>query len=234
MPIPEGVFCADGIPTKSGGRMTPYYESKLGKLYHGDCLEIMPELEPVDLVLTDPPYGIGKKWVGGFSKAHGWGNLKLEQNERNSWDCTTPNKKIFELISKISPFQIIWGGNYFNLPPSRCWLVWVKPERGFSLAEAEMAWTSADNVVRIFDRHRHNKNKCHPTQKPVSLFVWCLSLSWSKDADLILDPFLGSGTTAVACERLNRQWIGIEISEKYCEIAARRIESEASQLKLFA
>jgi len=213
--------------------MKPYYETPNGKLYHGNCLDIMPELEPVDLVLTDPPYGIGNKWVGGFSVAHGWGSLKNEQETRNLWDSEIPRQEVFDYIFAISKNQIIWGGNYFNLPASRCWLLWVKPERGFSLAEAEMAWTNQDNVIRVYDRHRHNKNKVHPTQKPTNLFVWCLNQSWSKQSNLIFDPFLGSGTTAIACERINRRWIGIEISEAYCEIAAKRIESERKQRKMF-
>ena len=203
------------------------------KLHHGDCLEIMPHLEPVDLVLTDPPYGIGGKWVGGFGKSHGWSISHIEKETRNAWDATPPPDKIFRLIFKTSTTHIIWGGNFFNLPPSRCWLVWNKPERGFTLSEAELAWTNADNIVRVYDGNRHVKNRVHPTQKPYGLFMWCLSFSWSRSAKTILDPFIGSGTTAIACEQLNRRWIGIEISEKYCEIAAKRIERERQQLKLF-
>ena len=213
----------------------PYFETANGVLYHADCLDILPQIPEglIPLCLTDPPYGIGDKWVGGFSDKHGWGTLKNEQKSRNIWDYEIPKKEIFEQIFAVSKNQIIWGGNYFNLPLSRCWLLWVKPERGFSLAEAEMAWTNADNVIRVFDRHRHNKNKVHPTQKPVDLLIWCLNQSWSKTAQTILDPFLGSGSTAIACERLGRKWIGIEISEEYCEISAKRIEAEASQLKLW-
>ena len=213
--------------------MTPYFESDHGKLYNGDCLTIIPELEPVDLVLTDPPYGIGNKWVGGFGKNHGWSKSHLEKEIRNEWDSKPPSKKCLSIIQKISQFQIIWGGNYFDLPVSRCWLVWAKPERGFTLAEAELAWTNADNVVRVYDRRRHESNREHPTQKPLELFLWCLGLPWTLKSNVVLDPFLGSGTTAIACERLKRKWIGIEISEEYCEIAAKRIENETRQLKLF-
>ena len=209
-----------------------YYRTDLGVLYCCDCLTIIQELEPVDLIITDPPYGIGKKWVGGFSPKHGWSNQKQKQEFRNLWDSKPPKQEIFDLLSINSKHQIIWGGNYFNLPVSRCWLLWVKPERGFSLAEAEMAWTNADNVTRVFNGKRHVNNALHPTQKPTGLFIWCLSQSWAKHAMTILDPFLGSGTTAVACERLNRQWIGIEISEDYCRIAKERIERELQQKKL--
>ena len=213
--------------------MKPYFETELGKLYHGDCIEILPRLEPVDLVLTDPPYGIGDKCVGGCGKSHGWANSHAEKYVRNNWDSSPPCEDCFKLICEKSDKQIIWGGNYFKLEPSRCWLVWNKPERGFTLAEAELAWTNADNVVRVFDRRRHENDRVHPTQKPLSLFIWCLSLSWTKKTNTVLDPFLGSGTTAVACERLNRRWIGIEIEEKYCEISAKRIDKETRQLKLF-
>ena len=214
-------------------KLKPYYETELGKLYHGDCLEIMPQLEPVDLVLTDPPYGIADVWKGGFGKKHGWNKADSVKAFRNSWDTKPPTQEVFDAIFAVSKKQIIWGGNYFKLPPSRCWLVWNKPERGFTLAEAELAWTNADNIVRVCDCKRSDTGRIHPTQKPTKLMFWCLGLSWSKNATTILDPYLGSGTTAIACECLKRKWIGIEIEEKYCEIAAKRIELERKQLKLF-
>jgi DNA modification methylase len=102
--------------------------------------------------------------------------------------------------------------------------VWNKPERGFSLAEAELAWTTADNVVRVFDYKRHENGRLHPTQKPLALFRWCLTLPWAKGAITILDPFAGSGTTLRAAKDLGRRAIGIEIEEKYCEIAANRLQ----------
>ncbi len=204
----------------------PYYDHAGITIYHGDCLEIMPVLEKVDLALTDPPYGIAAKWVGGFSDKHGWGKSHLEKNERNDWDVRIPLSEIFELILKKSANQIIWGGNYFELPLSRCWLVWNKPERGFTLAEAELAWTNADNVIRVFDLNRHENGRVHPTQKPVKLMLKCLSLSWTNDCLKILDPFMGSGTTLVAAKELGRRAIGIEIEERYCEIAAERLAQE--------
>ena len=203
--------------------MTPYYETKLGKLYHGDCLEIMPELEPVDLVLTDPPYGLGGKLNGGT-----WGN---EFGKGLSWD-TTKDEAIAEILSGRGDL-IIWGGNYYNLPPSRCWLVWFKPDSVATMADVELAWTNMDKNSRMIKHSIAATNKervDHPTQKPIAVMQFSALQSVGK---VVLDPFLGSGTTAIACERLNRRWIGIEISEKYCEIAAKRIESEASQLKLW-
>jgi DNA modification methylase len=126
---------------------------------------------------------------------------------------------------------IVWGGNYFDLPPSRCWLVWNKPERGFTLAEAELAWTNADAVVRVFDAPRSEPGREHPTQKPVALMRWCIA-KLSK-AETILDPFMGSGTTGVACVKLGRRFIGIEREPKYFDIACRRIAEAYKQPDLF-
>jgi site-specific DNA-methyltransferase (adenine-specific) len=204
----------------------PYYQDDWCTIYHGDCLEIMPQLEPVDLVLTDPPYGIGDKWIGGSGKEHGWYKSHVEKPVRNEWDSKPPSKEHIEMLRKLSELQIIWGGNYFELPVSRCWLVWNKPERGFTLAEAELAWTNADNVIRVSDLPRHEAGRLHPTQKPLNLMLWCLNLVWARPCDTILDPFMGSGTTLVAAKQLNRKSIGIEIEEKYCEIAVRRLQQE--------
>jgi site-specific DNA-methyltransferase (adenine-specific) len=200
----------------------PYYQDEWVTIYNGDCREILPELPKVDLVLTDPPYGIADKWVGGFSDKHGWGKALKDQQVRNSWDSETPSIETIRVMLDKSTYQIIWGGNYLPLPLSRCWLIWIKPERNFSLAEAEMAWTNADNVVRVFDCHRNDTGKQHPTQKPLSLMKWCLSLSWSDKCQTVLDPFMGSGTTLRAAKELGRHSIGIEINEAYCEIAAKR------------
>ena len=219
--------------------MKPYFETSLGKLYHGDCSEIMKEMEDksVDLALTDPPYGIGADQsahkAGG---SHGWIDYGA-----TDWDNTRPSKDKFNLLFSLSNNQIIWGGNYFTdyLYPSMGWLVWDKGQRDFSLADGELAWTSFNKALRIFTYSQSKAlrdGKRHPTQKSITVMMWCIKYAdraLGKNNELILDPFLGSGTTAVACEKLGRHWIGIEISEKYCEIAARRIESEAKQGKLF-
>lgn len=207
---------------------------QIGKatLYLGDCAEVMPHLGKVDAVVTDPPYGIGDKWKGGFSNKHGWGGSKGEQFERNAWDECTPGKDIIDFIRIFSGKCIIWGGNYFDLPPSRCFLVWAKPERNFTLAEAELAWTNLDKPVRVIDYPRHILDRQHPTQKPVEVMRWCLS--HVPDAKTILDPFMGSGTTGVACTRDGRHFIGIEREPKYFEIACKRIEEAYRQPDMFA
>jgi len=196
-------------------------------LYLADCREVLPTLPKVDAVITDPPYGIAAAWKGGVG--HGWGKAREESGLRNEWDSEIPSPEVFHLILGCSKEQIIWGGNYFPLPPSRCWFVWNKPERGFSLAEAELAWTNRDNVVRVYDGPRSEPDREHPTQKPVALMVWCVN----KTKGLVCDPFMGSGTTGVACMNLGRTFIGIEREPKYFDIACRRIEDAQRQARIF-
>lgn len=196
-------------------------------LYHGDCAEILPTLGRFDLLLTDPPYGIAKVWHGGGSVKHGWGKAEREIELRNQWDESTPPEEVLTLARSVCDESIIWGGNYFELPLSRGWLVWNKPERGFSLAEAELAWTSRDMVIRVGDFHRSDPGRVHPTQKPLSLMHWCLNLFTPKS---VLDPFAGSGTTLRAAKDQCIPSVGIEIEESYCEEIAKRMSQEAFDL----
>jgi len=222
-----------------------YHETEHGVLYCGDCLDILPTLGvKAQLLLTDPPYGIGADLAqnnaaqqrikaNGKSKAGRGYKLYMETD----WDSKIPDKELFSLMLISSENQIIWGGNYFTeyLAPSMCWLVWNKGQRNFSLADGELAWTSFDKALRIYDYSRGEAlqdGRVHPTQKPVALFGWCLQ-NYSKEQDLILDPFAGSGTTAIACIRYKRKYILIEKEEKYCEIAAKRIETELEQTDIF-
>lgn len=199
-------------------------------LYLGDCMDILPTLDKVDAVITDPPYGIAKTWKGGFSSKHGWKKAGEDASLRNEWDNDIPSDDLMAMILSKGDEQIIWGGNYFNLPPSRCWFVWNKPERGFTLAEAELAWTNRDNVVRVFDCPRSDPDRQHPTQKPLVLMSWCVEKTKGKT---ILDPFMGSGTTGVAAIQMGRKFIGIEREPKYFEIACKRIENAQKQQSLF-
>ena len=203
--------------------MKPYYNHNGITIYHGNCREILPQLDPVDLVLTDPPYGLGDKWRGGAGgKKSSW---KIPQEEAMSWDMDVVDG--VENLPNISD-SIIWGGNYYNLPPSRCWLIWDKKMNDtWTTGQAEMAWTTLDRPIRVFrmaqcEAHQ-NMDKQHPAQKPVGLMKWCLK--WH-DGDVVLDPFMGSGTTLVACKELGRKAIGIELEEKYCEIAVKRLAQE--------
>jgi DNA modification methylase len=197
-------------------------------LYLGDCRDILPMLGKVEAVVTDPPYGIADKWKGG--SGHGWGKAREEGELRNEWDESTPSIETMQAVAAAGKEVIIWGGNYFELPPSRCWLVWSKPERNFSLAEAELAWTNRDNVVRVLDYARSDPDRLHPTQKPVGVMRW--SIAKTKGAT-ILDPFMGSGTTGVAAVQMGRKFIGIEREPKYFDIACKRIEDAQKQGDLF-
>lgn len=197
------------------------------RLILGDCLEVMPMLDKFDAVITDPPYGIANKWKGG--RGHGWENSRLLSKVRNEWDAKPLADFEIDMILKSSKEAIIWGGNYFNLPPSRCWLVWSKPERGFSLAEAELAWTNKDSIVRVIDAPRSEIDRVHPTQKPIVVMVWCVK----KTKGSVFDPFMGSGTTGVACAKLGRKFTGIELDEEYFDIACKRIEEAYKQPDLF-
>ena len=193
-------------------------------LYHGDCLEILPTLPKVDAVVTDPPYGIGfaaqpTKWQRRAGK------------EPEAWDNATSD--IVTMLPGIAP-SIIWGGNYYDLPQSRGWLSWFKPDAPPSMAHFELAWTSFDRNARqlsVSISETNPERVGHPTQKPLRLMRWCLS--FVDDADTILDPFMGSGTTGVACAQLGRKFIGIEIERRYFDIACERIEKAYAQGKLF-
>ena len=188
-------------------------EMIVNHIYCGDCLEVMKDMEDnsVDLVLTDPPYGIGIA-----------NNPFRQKFKKSNWDNSTPSIEYFNEIFRISKEQIIWGGNYFDLPKSQCFYIWDKLQpQNFSSAMCEMAWVSKQSPAKMFKKWVVSIIKYHPTQKPLELMVWCLS--FFPEAKTILDPFLGSGTTAVACKELGRNYIGIEISPEYCKIAERRL-----------
>ena len=201
-------------------------------LYLGDCKNILPHLPKVDLVLTDPPYGIGADSHAGKSE-NGW-----TQWETSGWDKTRPEKVCFDLILKQGKQVIVWGGNYFTdyLPPTMQWLVWDKGQRDFSLADAEFAWSSQNKAARVFDYARAKAmqdGKEHPTQKPIALMEWCINLA-PKTTLTVADPFAGSGTTGVACANMGKTFYGIEREDKYFSIMCKRIENAYRQERLFA
>ncbi len=197
-------------------------------LVQADCRDVLPVLPKVDAVVTDPPYGIASVWKGGLG--HGWGKAREQAGLRNEWDEAIPSNDTMTLVLGAGQEIIIWGGNYFDLPPSRCWLVWNKPERNFSLAEAELAWTNRDNVVRVVDCPRSESDREHPTQKPVKVMRFSIG---KVKGQTILDPFMGSGTTGVAAVQMGRDFIGIEREPKYFDIACRRIDQAQRQGDLF-
>jgi DNA modification methylase len=194
-----------------------YYADDRAGIYilHGDCREIMPGLK-ADAVVTDPPYGLGERWQGGT-----WGSNPIYADARK-WDSSTFDG-LDLLVAKFKT-AIIWGGNYYTLPPSRCWLIWEKSSRMETMADFEMAWTNLNRPAKSWREDRNPDGKrSHPTQKPLSLMKWCIG--FVPDGQ-ILDPFMGSGTTLRAAKDLGRRAIGIEIEERYCEIAAKRMAQE--------
>lgn len=202
----------------------PYYTDEFVTLYHGDCREILPTTigRPAAIV-TDPPYGLAGLLVGGV---RGW-DLWADDNGSRAgglhWDGEAP--ALVASFPALADDCIIWGGNYFPLPPRRGWLVWDKIVRSFSSGHCELAWTTIDQPVRAFNfAHGElaSEGKFHPTQKPLTLMSWCIGFL-PDSPGTIADPFAGSGSTLVAAKRLGRKAIGVELEERYCEIAARRL-----------
>jgi len=190
------------------------------RVEQGDCLELLKSLPAgsVDAVITDPPYGIARVWKGGSGS--GWGKAREQTADRNAWDATAPDLSAFLALDVP---MAVWGGNYFDLPISRGWLVWNKPERNFSLSEAEIAWTNQDAPIRVCDCHRSDSGRIHPTQKPLQLMRWTLDKMNIPVGATVLDPYCGSGTTGVACVEMGINFIGFELDPDYCTIARRRI-----------
>jgi len=212
--------------------MTTWREEQIGdcRLILADCREVLPTLGKVDAVVTDPPYGIAHLWAGEQSGKNGKSRLWTGDN---SWDAATLPEAV-SVARGLAGKSIIWGGNYYDLPPSRGYLVWDKMQE-FSNADSEMAWCSWSQTPRTFRYARAqlaSEGKEHPTQKPLSLMQWCLG--FLPDAKTVLDPFMGSGTTGVACALTDRAFIGIEREPAYFDIACRRIEEAYRQPRLFA
>ena len=206
---------------------TPYYQDDFATIYHGDCRDIIPHLGTFDLLLTDPPYGIGE--ANGKNKSR-TKIAKAKDYGKANWDNERIDIKLIHSIRSLCKSQIIFGGNYYDLPPTSCFFVWDKDNGQNDFADAELAWTNLKQAVRL-KKYRWNgmlqenmKNKEfreHPTQKPMPIMQWCINQAG--DVVSILDPFMGSGTTLVAAKNLNRKAVGIELEEKYCEIAAKRL-----------
>jgi site-specific DNA-methyltransferase (adenine-specific) len=200
--------------------MKPYFQDETVTLYCGDCRDVLPDIGAVDLVLTDPPYGIASGVV--TDRPTKW--QRRAGQTPQAWDKLQP-----EIIQSLDDFNcplIIWGGNYYWLSPARCWLSWYKPDAPPSMAQFELAWTNLDQCARQISHSISATNAervGHPTQKPVRVMRWCVEQSGVPEGALILDPFMGSGTTGVVAAIDGYRFIGIEISEEYCELAKARI-----------
>lgn len=194
-------------------------------LFHGDCLEYMRGMadKSVDAVITDPPYGLGIA-----------ANPFRQKFDALEWDNQPANENQIDNALRVSKTQIIWGGNYFNLPPTQCFIVWDKKQpENFSSSMCELAWTNIKSPAKMFRYSVTSYSKEHPTQKPLPLMAWIIQ-KYTKEGDTIFDPFMGSGTTGVAAVQLNRNFIGCEINAEYFAIAEKRIKQaqEARQLEL--
>ena len=229
--------------------------------YNMDCMKGMKEFPDkfFDLAIVDPPYGGGFTEGGGcqgwFSKYHQNGNTGGRRHfvngrrKKNStykefkeksahiknkiigWDIA-PTKEYFEELFRVSKNQIIWGGNYFTLPPSRCFLIWRKLSisDNFSMAMAEYAWASFNENAKVFEKAPQDPQRFHPTQKPVELYTWILN-NYAKPGDTILDTHVGSASSLIACERMGFQYVGFEIDEEYYNRALERLTNEKNQIK---
>lgn len=212
------------------------------ELLHIDCMEYMKGLPDrfFDLAIVDPPYGINmgndfndiKRWSGK--------DYSRELNKKD-WDKSVPEKTYFDELKRVSVNQIIWGGNYFmeQLPSSSCFIVWHKSPTGTFTADCELAWTSFKTKTvyvqmfnTIFGNNKYFETRIHPTQKPVALYKYCLK-NYAKQGDKILDTHLGSGSSAIAAERMGFDFVGCEIDEDYFKAAQKRFTEQTIQKQLF-
>lgn len=195
------------------------------ELLHMDCMDYMLALpdKAFELAIVDPPYGIDINSSGRLGHYGGKGK---------TWDDCIPTDDYFNELRRVSVDQIIWGANYFNMPPTRCFIVWDKQQpEGVSFASHEYAWTSFDKSAKCYYQRPQSADpvRIHPTQKPVKLYQWLLA-NYAKEGDRILDTHLGSGSSAIAAHYAGFDFVGIELDEDYYKAAKERFERETSQL----
>jgi len=214
--------------------MKPTWQAEGVELYLGDCLDVLPTLSGVDAVVTDPPYGIGNWSCGGGNSI-----TQAQADEMNDWDKAQPPEKVLRDAISLGKVAVVWGGNYLMdvLGKCRAPLVWDKAIRGMHFADGEMAWTSFDwGTLRILNFPLASGDtkgrKVHPTQKPIRVMSWSMEQAKIENGMTVLDPFMGSGTTGIACIRTGRRFIGIEKDPVHFETARSRIERELAQGRL--
>jgi len=204
------------------------------ELYNIDCMAYMATLpdKAFDLAIVDPPYGIGASEM-----QMGTGKNKKYLKGKN-WDNETPPKEYFDELFRVSKNQIIWGGNYFNLPLIKGWIIWDKLlNKEVSFADGEMAWNSFDKVLKII-KHQYSgfigadNERIHPTQKPIKLYEKLLDL-YAKKGQTILDTHLGSGSIAIACNNLGFNLVGCELDQDYYKAACDRVKLANAQERMF-
>ena len=195
--------------------------------YNMDCMEGMKQFPDkyFDLAIVDPPYGINIQKSGRLGK----------YNTNNVWDDEIPSDDYFNELFRVSKNQIIWGGNYFPLKPTKCFLIWDKKQpENISFASCEFAWTSFDSVAKTFYYSPMNDTdkRIHTTQKPVALYEWLLS-RYAKDGDIILDTHVGSASSLIACNNTNHKFVGFELDEQYYKMSKERLDREMAQMTIF-
>lgn len=211
-------------------------------LYNADCMDVMREMpdKAFDLAIVDPPYGLN---FGTFNRTNkdSYGNrYKANKYVNGDWDKGIPTDEYWEQLFRITKNQIVWGGNYFPLPPCRGFVFWYKKNPVPNFSDGEFAWTSFNKPARCFDFRYYgniqgNTNadpKIHPTQKPVTLYKWLLG-NYAKPGDKILDTHLGSGSICIACDDLGFDMTGIELDQDYYQAAQQRLINHQAQQKLF-
>lgn len=236
------------------------------KFLNMDCMEGMKQYPDkyFDLAIVDPPYGGGfadnggggwftkyhqqdpaksikskRHYVHGLRKSRSNYEKRKQDTERKKiilWDIA-PGKQYFEELFRVSKNQIIWGGNYFCLPPTRCFLIWRKAQitENFSMAMCEYAWTSFNSNAKVFEQtsvRDSTSGKFHPTEKPIKLYEWILQ-NYAKEGDTILDTHVGSASSLIACHRTNHKYVGFEIDPTYYEQAKKRLDAETAQANIF-
>lgn len=206
-------------------------------LYQGDCREVLPTLDRVDLVLTDPPYGIGKDTGAAIGGTCGSGKyIRKPCQYAGGWDDERPSRETFDSLLLSGKVHIVWGGNYFAdlLPAGSRWLFWDKQNNMPSFSDGEIAWTSRRGVsVKKYTLYnQHCGERFYPTEKPVDLMKWCIA--FAPQVVSVADPFMGSGSAGVASVQMQRSFVGIERDPDYFDIACRRIEDAQRQGQLFS
>ena len=204
---------------------------ELKGFYNMDCMEGMKQIPDnyFDLAIVDPPYGLEryKKNDGGNSK-----KIRSFGDKDKNWNNEKPSDKYFEELFRVSKSQIIWGANNFTLPTSEYFIIWDKQQMMPSFARCEMAWTNCKVPAKIYAKRSQDKNRIHPTQKPVDLYHWLLN-NYAKEGDKILDTHVGSASSLIACHDLKFEYLGFELDEDYYKKATERIKKHIAQVDIF-
>lgn len=204
---------------------------ELNRLYNMDCMDGMKKIPDgyFELAITDPPYGIERLKRDKGRIADNYGATSKANNN-------VPKREYFNELFRVSKNQIIWGGNYFLLPPCRCFIVWYKHQPVNDYSDCEFAWTSLNKPARVFDYPFFGavgaeEARFHPTQKPVKLYEWILS-RYAQPGDRILDTHAGSASSLIACHNMGFDFLGFEIDKSYFEKAKRRLDAAQAQMRL--